>query len=431
MKKLFFNFNQNFVNLAYSDNFYNIYDYIKNINNESLNQFYNSGNFEKKTKNLFDFFFQNKNKINYKKADLTYYEDIGKYGIVSKITDNLFFVYANSKDKVRIYEYNSFKDKILYIANLEFFQVINTVSASINNDLVYIYACLAKKKKVKIFIYNLKKELLYLSDLVIKDENENEDSSFSNNDDNYSINSMNNRHFDKCIQLTNHLIAISDYQELSIWKIKDDIKVYSKIKHFTSNDSFIKDMVLVENEIFVCLFNKLHRNIGEIIYFNYNNLAQEKKITNIDCFRDNVSCLYLFKQYLLIKGNKGISILSNITREIVQYLDLFAHEGTFYVIISNNNDFFYNIFINGNSLIMEKFKYIEGLFIKTEEYNNIGIEEEDKDELLNSPNRDDSPSYSFQQPEKLFSGFCLNEEQIFIWKFNIFKFNEYYENPND
>ena len=82
LKKLFFNFNQNFANLAYCINFHNIYDYIKNINNESLNKFYISNNFEFKTKYLFELFFPNNDKIIDRKGKLQLYSNIGEDGII-------------------------------------------------------------------------------------------------------------------------------------------------------------------------------------------------------------------------------------------------------------------------------------------------------------------------------------------------------------
>ena len=75
---------------------------------------------------------------------------------------------------------------IIYHDKIDFTKKIYSLTSFIFNDLIYIYACLAKKKKVKIFIYNLKNESLQLSDDIIADENENDNS--QSNDDNYSDN---------------------------------------------------------------------------------------------------------------------------------------------------------------------------------------------------------------------------------------------------
>ena len=243
--------------------------------------------------------------------------------------------------------------------------------------------------------------------------------------------------------LSNYLIALSCDKELSIWGKKDnDNKKYSIIKVFTTNNnSYIKDMIFVENGILVCLLgimNSTNTNNAEILFFNYNSLPyliQEKKISNIQCKDGNIeenNFLYLFKQYLLIKGSNGIYILSNKTKEIVQYLNLLNHNYRIYKVIPNNNDILYIPYIlteKEKYMSMDIYKFIEGSFVNTEKYNNIEIEDQDKDELLASPLSDSfdlSVSYL-----KTFNGFCINENQIFIWKDNIFKFREKYDDSNE
>ena len=397
LRKLFKNFNIKFPSFSYGENFYNIKNYIKNINNESLNKFYTSNNFEKQTKNLFDFFFPNKYKIKHKSGYLNHYSFIGNKGIVSKITDNLFFVYSSKKKKVLIYDYQISDDLIHCYAKLNFDNHIFSISSTINNDLVYIYACLLGTKKMKIFIYNIKDSKLKLSDFEVNYENE--DYSISDNEDNSDIS-----HFTKCIQLSNQLIAISDNRNLSIWEKKEDLKNYTKIK--TINFQFlIKDIFLIDKKYFVCLLSEEYNDEGDIKYYNIENLIDEKTIKNIDCMKKKMGLIFLIQQFLLIKGEKGISILSNKTKDLVQYIDF---NSNIYEIIPHNNDNFYILLIDRNltsNLSFEKYKLIEGSFIKTTDYINLKFGEEEKEEIILS------------EP---FSGFCINRKDIFIWQKSIF-----------
>ena len=296
-----------------------------------------------------------------------------------------------------IYDYQISDDLIHCYAKLNFDNHIFSISSTINNDLVYIYACLLGTKKMKIFIYNIKDSKLKLSDFEVNYENE--DYSISDNEDNSDIS-----HFTKCIQLSNQLIAISDNRNLSIWEKKEDLKNYTKIK--TINFQFlIKDIFLIDKKYFVCLLSEEYNDEGDIKYYNIENLIDEKTIKNIDCMKKKMGLIFLIQQFLLIKGEKGISILSNKTKDLVQYIDF---NSNIYEIIPHNNDNFYILLIDRNltsNLSFEKYKLIEGSFIKTTDYINLKFGEEEKEEIILS------------EP---FSGFCINRKDIFIWQKSIF-----------
>ena len=414
LKKLFFNFNQNFANVAYCNNFNNIYNFIKNINNESLNKFYISNNLEFKTKYLFQYFFPSNDKIINKKGKLLFYSTIGEDGIILKLTDNIFFVYNSVKNNIRIYKHNINKEMIIFHETIEFTKKIYSLSSFIINDIVYIYACLEKKKKVNIFIYNLKNESLQLSDDIIIDENENDNS--IEDSDNNSDNSNNYQHFYKCIQLQPNLIAITEYNTISIWKKMNDIESYSKQTILNNNIDLVKDIILIDNEYFACLLYSSSKYF--IVYYSINNLNEEALINIIDCIDGHVSCLYLFKQYLLIRGNKGISILSNKTKDLIQYLDLSNNSYEIHKImqiIPTSNDIIYILIQKDKSFFMEKYKYKDGFFIQFEEYKDIELPN-DKNEILNSFSEFDL------KDGRILNGYYINEDYIFLWKRKLYRF---------
>ena len=181
-------------------------------------------------------------------------------------------------------------------------------------------------------------------------------------------------------------------------------------------------MLLIDNEYFACLLYKEGNYKSNIIYFNIENLIGGKSINNIDCTRKEINILFLFKQYLLIKGEFGISILSNKTKDLVQYIDFNYID--IYEIIPDNNDSFY-ILLKDRNLFLEKYKLIEGSFIQIEEHKKIEISEEDEKEILSSPDSSNN-DYSFISFNsfKYFNGFCINKNDIFFWKDNIFHLKE-------
>ena len=411
LKKLYFIFNRNFINCTYISNFDDIYNNIKNINNESLNKFYNSDNFEFKNKYLFEYFFPNKDKIINKNGKLQFYNNIGKNGMILKLTKDYFFVYNSFHKNIRIYQYNKDKNELIYHTNLDFTDNIYSLTSFINNESIYICACLQQKKVITIFIYNLKNKSLQISDIINdknKSENSLHDKHFGNNKYKY---------FQNCIHLSNNLIAISEGKQIYILEKKNDI--FSLKKALFNNNPIIRDIILVDKEYFVCsICNDNNRTICDIIYFDINNLNEYKRIRNINCINGKDTCLFLFKQYLLIKGNKIISILSNKTKELVQELNLFEKNNNIYRIITNSKDMIYILIQKDKSLYMKKYKFKDGLFIQIEEYIKIKILKKYENEIFVDNNNNSANDY-------FIDGFCINEDDnIFLWSNNIFRLVE-------
>ena len=419
LKKLFFNFNINYAKLAYTSNFDNINGYIKDINNESLLKFYNSDNFEFKTKYLFEYFFPENEKIINKNGKLEYYEYFGVNGMIIKLTNDLFFVYNSIQKNIKIYQYNNYKDKIIYNTSLNFNDNIYTLTSYNNNDSIYICACLQLKKAVTIFIYNLKDKSLKISDII---DDENKSQILYENSLDFSENFGNNlyRIFENCILLSNNLIAIAEEQQIYILKKSHFINKFSKIKTLFNNNPFIRDMILVDNEYFACsICNDNDKTFCDIIYFSINNLEEEKRIKKINCVNGKDSCLFLFNQYLLIKGNKKIFIISNKTKELVQVLSLFSKNHNVYrIIINTNNDIIYILSQKDRYLRMIKYKFIDGLFIQTEDYNKINVSKKDENEIIVNSNNISANDF-------FIDAFCINEDNdIFLWRNNIFRLIE-------
>ena len=65
---------------------------------------------------------------------------------------------------------------------------------------------------------------------------------------------------------------------------------------------------------------------------------------------------------------------------------------------------------------MEKYKYKDGFFIQTEDYKNIEIGKNDKNEILNNFN-----SFNSKENSTL-NGYCINDDYIFLWKKKLFRF---------
>ena len=402
LEKLFYNFNQNFTNFTYYNNYNIIFNNIKNFNSENLYNFILSESFEEKTKNLFDFLCPNNNQLINKNVYLEKLNYIGN-GIISKISDNLFFTYNNCEYYIAINNYNINENALFKQKNgvLNFKDLIYSVLSFKKDDFIYIYACLIINKKIKIFIYNIKDDIIKISDEEIKDENNddgddiNDANSFSSDN---SYKNLNNNIFTKCIQLANQLIATSDNKNnIYIWK-KDDSKGYINIKKIKLN-YFINDLLLINDEYFIYS----HSKAKTITFFNFKELNKEKIIDNIECVNTQNS-LFLIKQFILINCKEGITILSLKTKEVVQFIEILKGIWEKKICFDKNNNIY--ILNHYNSLNIMKYKFLDGCLVEIKEYNEI--------------DKQNSLSYSKDSNSNKTNIICVNEEDIIIWNNGIY-----------
>ena len=233
-------------------------------------------------------------------------------------------------------------------------------SISISKEKKQIYLCLSKKKIVKIIHYDLNtKTFTYIQNGII----DTKDALL---------------HFNKCISISNDLLATSDDKNIAIWsKTNNKAKAnnYNKIKTIQIYSKTF-DLFLVNNDYFITS----QPDINTITIIDIKSLNPSKYIPNIDCI-DSLTCFLLFKNYIIINCKKGIAILSVKTKEICQFIEIgisedkqiFLDNKDNICILSQRNQIEEILFIiNTNekyNLRMEKIKLKDGLFEVFEDYN--------------------------------------------------------------
>ena len=155
LEKIFFNYNQFFINKTYLSLFDIFEKHINKNNSVLLNNFINTLDIEEQTKILFELFKiskKNDEKIIQKKFDFNQCYQI-KDGIFEKI--NNYYYFESDTKNIYIIKYEK-EDKLIYNPNFcpKFNEKIYSVSISKENS--QIYACLSNEKRVIIFDFNLK-----------------------------------------------------------------------------------------------------------------------------------------------------------------------------------------------------------------------------------------------------------------------------------
>lgn len=117
------------------------------------------------------------------------------YGLVTKITDEYFFSYS-TRDIVKISFIKYGSITTLEKTKIEFKRNIHSVSISPRKNKVY--ACLTNSREVIIFNFDLKNELMEQNKNEITDEGGNK--------------------FNKCIEISNNLVATADNECIIIWE---------------------------------------------------------------------------------------------------------------------------------------------------------------------------------------------------------------------
>jgi len=196
LEKIIFNFNGKFMNYTYYNNFHNLKNYVKDINNEYLIKFNDNPDFRNQSMNLIDlfsFYYPKKSTIKILKTFIKDYYALDNT-IPEKINNQY---YIDLSKKISIANYNKQKDKFYTFWELDDFKD-KIYSISLSLDKKIIYGCLSNKKIVKFFYFDEYEFLIENQEIT----------------DNEYINS----HFNKCIQLTKNYLATADNKHIKIWK---------------------------------------------------------------------------------------------------------------------------------------------------------------------------------------------------------------------
>ena len=290
LKKLFLNFNSDYVNYAHYKNFHNIFGELKNFNNKYFEQFMNCNNFQEKTKYISNLLTLRENEIIIKSAELKDLTNSNINGTLLNFTDDLLFYYSNSKIKLLKYD----KRINLYIKESEIDIDEEIYSFNFSPDRKKIYICLNENKTVFIVNYNSINKTLELDEDKIELEEEG--------------------YFNKCIYINDNCIITSDNSSINLWSKKDlNTKNFLNAKKISFEDG-ISDICKV-NDRYLCFSQN-----SKVLFLTIENLSGDKIINGIDCITDEKNLL-LINDCILVNCKNGIAIISIKTKELIQYIE--------------------------------------------------------------------------------------------------------------
>ena len=364
LKKIIYNFNYFFINYSYFKLFDKINKYVKNINNEYLDKFYNTTDLENQAILLIKAFKylgnSNSNDSNKEKKiikrSFKHHSNFNN-GIIQRL-ENEYFIY-NNMNSLSLYYYDDKSDKISQLSESksEIKESIYSISVS---DIEYkILVCLLNQKIVKIYDYNLKNKILKLNPKEIN-ETPNQSS-----------------HFNKCIQIEENYFVTGDDIYIKIWAGTSDSLNLILIKNYKINLNTF-DLLYTE-EYFISSQPKKKT----LILFENNNLSYLKTITNIEC-QEKTNCLFrLNEKYIIIACEKGLGLFCIKTKELIQFLEFNYSKCNRITCDDEENIYILNREENYNSSYYSQyyyfkiinFKFIENEIIFVNESENINTSE--------------------------------------------------------
>ena len=289
LKKLFFNYNKDYMNHNYYSNFHSINKHIDILNNKYLKEFMEHETFKEKSKCIFDLLFFKESKPLETRLLQKKLMDIGKESYLKVLNKDILFLYSDLKIKLLTFDKNKLNFEIINEIKLK--EKLN--SFFISSDNKKIYATLDEKKSVIIINYNQINNSLEISDEKIKIKSKG--------------------HFNKCFLLNNnYLITVDDFS-IYLWNKNNLNSKYINIKKYNFEYVIYDSIVYDENFILLSQYNKLK-------FYSINNQKIEKIIENIEC-NELPNSLILINNYILVNCKKGIVIILIKTKEIIQYIE--------------------------------------------------------------------------------------------------------------
>ena len=301
LEKIIMNFKNTFINHSY----FNIFNYInKNVdmqhNNKKLIQFYNTYNFEKQTKILVEVFKylgkNTENKEEIKKSKANNVTVNLSFAFINKLSHD-YFLGCDNIENIYSLHYSELEKKLFYAKKIPFKEKIYSIS--IYKEYQRIFICLLNSRKIKLIDYDDYGEL-----------NQNE----------LEINGdliINSNHFNKCIQLNEKIIAVSDKEYITIWsENENDFNLLKKIEIFSNTENLLS----INEHCFI----SSQPDSKTLKFFDDKNYEELKVIKNIDCVNDTKSLFNMKNKYIIVKCNNGIGVVLVKTKELIQYIEKFS-----------------------------------------------------------------------------------------------------------
>ena len=307
IKKLFLNFNCEYMDYTYFTNFNEFFKSIDNYKKTFLNQFMEGKNFQEKTRYLFDLLMTNNKDIEavINKPKLKEYF----YGYnFEKFTEQYCICYSKQNRYISLLYDNKIGFRELPNSQIDFYDDIFCFNFS--PDRKKIYVCLAKRKSLNIINYDSEKKTLKFDGEII------------------SI--CNPGHFNKCIHINDNCLLIID--DFYIYLFNRD-KFYNK--KLTNTKKINLDFQLFD----ICPIDDKYAIVSQktkLTFIKMENLEIEKEINNIDCI-EKYNNLTMIKDCVLVNCKKGIAIISIKTRELIKFIHDDENLGKKKIVKSFNN----------------------------------------------------------------------------------------------
>ena len=355
LKKIFFNYNQEYMDYNYYSYFHDFYKDMKYYNNSYLTKFMESKNFEAKTENIFDLLCSaNKRPKKVTACLKEMYYRCGDNGFLENLDNKFMLLYSEEQKCFKIISTDNFDE----ISHINFEDII--LSLRYYPETKKIYISLDDKKAIRFIDYDSEKNSLNLRKELIEIDNVGDSFFYF-----FPLNG-------------NNIITIDDYKIYLFGKDdsnKNGFKILKEKDLFNKN---IYDVCKIDDK------SLLFSDNNRLTFYNIENFEVEKIIENIDCKREDKS-LILFKDIILVDCKEGIAMISCKNKEIIQYIQNWDNlEGkkvirapNDFIYITNSKNYLYKFSFNEYNLKLIKIIKIDDKNKEKKDFYTDSLEEEE------------------------------------------------------